>query len=470
MADGSSIGYFPGMSRLMGEVDSPTNAAPMTSPQFGGSPEQMMAFLQSPHVQQTLQNWGISFDPSQMRQSQFLPNSIMQHHPMLGRAFTGAASAAAATPEAPLVSGAGSGISRAMQGLMGGNEMQRQYQMRQMMAPMQAIGMQMPEQEFQRKQQLLQLLGHDLDARESQAQAALAQRAALQSQKDEAQQPRITRVDGGAFINQLHSGAPQGGPQGDQFSPQGQSPGRPMTDPSTGQTSMMPGWGLTPEQQAQWSTRFVATDPALINAQHPERAANAGLAGARRDEQQQETQGGMPTAKVGAETALGAQRQGSANLNNARVPTEESRQNELDARAQRERDAANNPGGHYGQARQDKYAAEYNKAEQHAQDQISNVQQLVAMGKLKPDEGERQIQQWRNWLGTQKENIDRGMNKPGQSAREAGTKTTDLPRTVAPIASMGGAQQGGPGSGTNENTTTPLPTAPPAPQQEKQPW
>ena len=253
MADGSSIGYFPGMSRLMGEVDSPTNGQPMTSPQFGGSPEQMMAFLQSPHVQQTLQNWGINFDPSQMRQSPVLPNSIMHAHPMLGRGFTGFAEGAAATPEAPLVSGAGSGISRAMQGLMGGNEMQRQYQIRQMMAPMQAIGMQMPEQEFQRKQQLLQLLGHDLDARESQAQQALAQRAAMQSQKDEAVQPRITRVDGGAFINQMTPGQSQGGPSGDQFSPQGQSPGRPMTDPSTGQTSMMPGWGVSPEQQAQWS-------------------------------------------------------------------------------------------------------------------------------------------------------------------------------------------------------------------------
>jgi hypothetical protein len=449
------------MSRLMGEVDSPTNAQPLTSPQFGGSPEQMMAFLQSPHVQQTLQQWGINFDPSKMRQSPFFPNSFMQHHPHLGGAMSGAMANVAATPEAPLVSGAGSGMTRAMQGMLGGPEMQRQYQVRQMLAPMQAMGMQMPEAEFQRKQQLLEALKQDLDAREAQGQAALRQRGEEQRQKNEAIQPRIYQVPGGYVANQEIPGQPQGGPSGDQFSMQGQSPMRPQIDPSTGQAWLAPGAGLTPETQTQWNSQFHPTDPALLAAQSaakdPQKGALAKKYDAQGKEITDENLAGRPAAVVGD---IGAQ----TDLRRAQAGTEGAKQGALGARAERDRAAAQNPGGRFGQAAKDRYAQEYNRAEQHAQDQISRVQQLMQMppdkGGLDKATGEAQIQQWQNWLGTQKENIDRQMGKPGQSAREAGTqqkKTTDLPRPVSPGASPNGGV-------SSQNPNVALPTPPAAPE------
>src|SRR5882762_8632923 len=158
MADSGFGQYLPALSHLLGEVESPTQTGQMQSPSFGGQPSQLGQILQHPHVQQLLQQFGISFDPSQIRQSPFLPNSFMQGHPHLGGALSGAMANVAATPEAPLVSGAGSGMTRAMQGMMGGPEMQRQYQVRQMLAPFQAMGAQMPAMEFGRKQQLLDLL------------------------------------------------------------------------------------------------------------------------------------------------------------------------------------------------------------------------------------------------------------------------------------------------------------------------
>jgi hypothetical protein len=184
MPYGDSMSYLPAMSRLMGEVEQPTNTQGMTSPQFGGSPEQLMGMMQSPHMQQMLQQWGIHFDPSQMRQSPFLPNSFMQGHPQLGHALSGAMANVAATPEAPLVSGAGSGMTRAMQGMMGGPELQRQFQVRQMLAPMQMIGQQMPTAEFGRKQQLLDLL-----SKMEQDRQGLAQNAQSMQQQKPTQTP-----------------------------------------------------------------------------------------------------------------------------------------------------------------------------------------------------------------------------------------------------------------------------------------
>lgn len=52
--------------------------------------------------------------------SPFLSNSFMAAHPKLGGLMTSVAGTLAAMPAAPLVSGAGSGISRAAQGILGG--------------------------------------------------------------------------------------------------------------------------------------------------------------------------------------------------------------------------------------------------------------------------------------------------------------------------------------------------------------
>jgi hypothetical protein len=138
--------------------------ATMTAP-FGGSVEQARALMTSPAMQQHLQQYGIHFDPNQVRRSPFLPNAFMGSHPLLGGALSNAMANAAATPEAPLVSGAGSGISRAMQGMYGGPELQRQYQVRQIMAPFQAMGMQLPVRAEERRQQLLESIQQDLASR-----------------------------------------------------------------------------------------------------------------------------------------------------------------------------------------------------------------------------------------------------------------------------------------------------------------
>ena len=168
MADGASLGPdYLTRSLFLREAEagpSQQELATMTAP-FGGSVEQARALMASPAMQQHLQQYGIHFDPSQVRQSPFLPNAFMGHHPLLGGAFSNAMANAAATPEAPLVSGAGSGISRAMQGMYGGPEMLRQYQVRQMMAPFQVMGMQLPVRAEERRQQLLQSIQEDMAQR-----------------------------------------------------------------------------------------------------------------------------------------------------------------------------------------------------------------------------------------------------------------------------------------------------------------
>lgn len=170
---------------------SPTSQelATMTAP-FGGSPQQALAFMQSPAMQKELGNYGIHFDPSQVRQSPFFPNAFMGGHPGVGGALTGAFANAAATPEAPLVSGAGSGISRAAQGFLGGPELLRQYQVRQLMAPFQAMGMQLPVRAEERRQQLLQSIQEDMARRgklEEQIQPELAESRRLKEEAELAQ-------------------------------------------------------------------------------------------------------------------------------------------------------------------------------------------------------------------------------------------------------------------------------------------
>lgn len=163
--------------------------ATMTAP-FGGSPEQALAFMQSPEMQAQMQRYGVHFDPSQIRQSPFLPNQFMHGHPMLGGLMNQALASAASTPEAPLVSGAGSGISRMAQGVYGGQDLLRQHQVRQMMAPMQAIGMQLPLMEEQRRRELLDALKQDMDRRRGMEEQLLPDKMSIQQQLAEVQRMR----------------------------------------------------------------------------------------------------------------------------------------------------------------------------------------------------------------------------------------------------------------------------------------
>lgn len=71
------------------------------------------------------------------RQNPVLSNEFIASHPRLGAALNAAMWDAAATPQAPLVSGAGSGISRTVAGILAGPEMQQQYETQQALAPLQ---------------------------------------------------------------------------------------------------------------------------------------------------------------------------------------------------------------------------------------------------------------------------------------------------------------------------------------------
>ena len=259
MADGFATSFLPALSRLIGEVEQPTDTRGMMSPQFGGSPEQLMSFLQSPDVQERMGKMGVHFDPANLRQSPFLPNQFMQGHPLLGHMLTGAMANAAATPEAPLVSGAGSGISRAMQGMYGGPEMLRQYQVRQMLAPFQAMGAQIPGMEFQRKQELLGLLTKMEEDRQKMAQQGMTEKARefnIRTQQDEGVMrggPRFNQLTGETWIpHAAQQAQPQGQPQ-----PQAQTEagaGMPAVPGTEGLVSpMAPGTPATPYQPAGYT-------------------------------------------------------------------------------------------------------------------------------------------------------------------------------------------------------------------------
>lgn len=401
MPYGDSMSYLPAMSRLMGEVEQPTQAGAMTSPQFGGSPEQLMQMMQSPHMQQMLQQWGINFDPSQMRQSPFLPNSFMHAHPQLGGAMSGAMANVAATPEAPLVSGAGSGMTRAMQGMAGGPEMQRQYQIRQMLAPMQMIGQQMPVQEFGRKQQLLDLL-----TKMEQDRAQSAQRG----QDLRAQQPVRTPY------GMIQPGA--------------------MTDPSmAGQSPNQLGMGTNPlfnlfqgqGQQplpAQQPPTFQPFDPNMIKQQtdaaHPERGAQAGLAGARAEDIKAQSPAKVDELKARADKERGQGQQ-------ARAAAGEKLQ----------KIKGEDPGAFA------KFSKQYNDAQQQHAKIVQRAQELMAAGQIDQKGHDSMVQAADNDLATAKANIDQARGKPGESA--LGAMKPGAPQANAQPR-PGGGQAGRPGA------------------------
>lgn len=440
MPDGIGSPDFLSRSMFFREAEGqPTGQelASMNAP-FGGSPEQAMAFLQSPGAQQMLQHFGLGgFNPNQIRQSPFLPNSFMQHHPMLGGGLSHAMANVAATPEAPLVSGAGSGMTRAMQGMMGGPELQRQYQVKQLMAPFQAMGMQMPAMAEQRRQQLLQALEQDMQQRQqieaqtrpdqmiARQQMAEAAEIRARAEQERAGQPQIKfgPVGTGYVTGQNVPAQPAGGPEGTNFQQQpGLGGGRPMLSMSpgaqAGQELQTPGWGLTPATQAGWNQQYTPYDQEDMRGQFGAKAS-----------------GSQTPEKAGL---LDSQ----TDLNRAKVPTEGAKQEQLRGRAERDRSEANQPGGHFGAAHNDRLAKEYNDTEKNVLAQKQAIDDRVAAKQLTPEEGARQKAEWDRHLGTAKENYDRAMNKPGQSAREAGTQDTnkgtggktDLPKTLSPGA------------------------------------
>lgn len=341
MADSFGPDYLARSMFFREAEGQPTNqeVQGMSSP-FQGSPEQAMAFLQSPGAQQMLQHFGLSgFDPSQIRQSPFLPNSLMQAHPMLGHMLSNAMSNVASTPAAPLVSGAGSGMSRAMQGIMGGNEMQRQYQVRQLMAPFQAMGMQMPAMAEQRRQELLQALEQDmqnrqkmeqqyapvqLQARTDAAQAA-EMRAAAERERAAAEQERANKSETkfgpyGRSVTTPTPGVPAGGPEGANFQqlPPYMAGSRQMTNmapgPSAqqGQQFNVPGTGLTPAVSPGSKEEYIPYTSENVGDVHPERQAQAGYKQALID-------AGMPDAEAEEKASKAFESRARGNEANAKA-------------------------------------------------------------------------------------------------------------------------------------------------------
>lgn len=298
--------------------------ATMTAP-FMGSPEQARALYQSPEVQARLAHFGLGgFDPNQIRQSPFLPNRVMQGHPLLGGALTGAMANVAATPEAPLVSGAGSGMSRAAQGMYGGPELLRQYQVRQLMAPFQAMGMQLPIMAEQRRQQLLGDIEEYMKAREraggEDAERKFQLEMAKLQQRGEQEKPVVTPW--GYLSHEPGQPAQPAGPMGpvqprsalDQIiAPQLFSGQGGFQAPITPAQPATPG-GYVPHvlDPAMLEAERAAAIARETDAQAQQRYGAGALSSARAEEQTQETTAGMPGARVAAEKGLGAQREAKA--------------------------------------------------------------------------------------------------------------------------------------------------------------
>lgn len=187
MAGGSS-GMIPYLSssRAWGEVDQPTNTSPLMAPFSGANPMELHQMLSSPGVQQQLAAYGLAYHPELLQQSPFFSNHFMQSHPTLAPRLSSAMSNLAMTPGPQGPEGAGSGIQRAMQGAAAGPSMQRQFQIGQMMAPMQAMGTLIPGQEAQMRQQFgktivgslqneMSIRNQELDRQEEALQARLQQ-------------------------------------------------------------------------------------------------------------------------------------------------------------------------------------------------------------------------------------------------------------------------------------------------------
>lgn len=264
----SILGSFP--YRMLGEIDQPTNTQGMQNAQFGGSPQALQQLLMSPGMQHQMNMFGMGgYDGSQIKQSPFFPNPFMQHHPQFGGALTGMMANGAMTPDAPMVSGAGSGISRAFQGMMGGPEMLRQYQIKQMMAPFGMQAAMMPAREMERKESMLQTLQDAISGQQQFKQNQLEQQQRLKEgdqrlkageQELKYPKPEITPTDWGYIQRDFHPGrAPIQTPQAGQS-----GAGFPMMG-GVNIPGVSPGWSVsehqrTPEQTAGMGQKYEAQE------------------------------------------------------------------------------------------------------------------------------------------------------------------------------------------------------------------
>jgi len=290
-------------------------------------------------------------------------------------------------------------MTRAAQGMYGGPEMLRQYQVRQLMAPFQAMGMQMPIMAEQRRQELLQALERDMEMRRQfEAQQAQSKAEQIRSQ--------IYAPPGAPGYWQQQPATPPS--LGGQIQPQG-----PLDRAIA--PALFSGMGGFQAQQpgVPEHAQFMPYPPEILQqwaqAAHPERAAGAGLAEARAAEQRGETTAGMPAAKVGAEKALTTQR--------------EARATESLAKAKLDRIKGEKAADY------SKFSAQFNAAQKEwkkVDDRISELEATGGQG-MSP----QALQEMRNRndaeLETAKANIDQARGRPGESAAEAARQKAAQP-------------------------------------------
>lgn len=190
-------------STFLGELErgqtEPGQYPGLMAPWSGITPQQMASMYQSPGMQQAMGQFGVHFNPSQVQQSPFFGNSMMNAHPMLGAALSGGLMGAAMTPIVEGAQGAGGGLSRAIQGGMMGPQGLRQFQTAQMMAPMRQIAAQLPLAEHQRREQLLQGLLQDMKARGAKDAELLRFKEEWDKQYLAPMQEQLTRQKGEAL-------------------------------------------------------------------------------------------------------------------------------------------------------------------------------------------------------------------------------------------------------------------------------
>jgi hypothetical protein len=409
MSDGMGAGDIF-RSRILGQglEDTPYQQQAVSGMMGGMTPEQMQAFFQSPQVQQQFRSFGI--DPQAMlggmRQSPFFPNSFMQQHPQLGGFLNRGLASMAATPAAPEVSGAGSGLSRFAQGAFGGPELLRQYQLHQMMGPFGAMAGMMPTYGEQRRRAIEEAIVKETQQRMG---AFPQQMRDLDIQRTE---PRVNMGQYGYTTTQYQPGAPEGGQQGVDFQA-GMGPGRPMTSPTTGEQFQTPGYGLSPQQQAGWNVQYTPYGAGNVADVHPERQAGAGL---------KTEQAKTEPSKRDLNKARAEELRSRASLDKARAAWEEFNN----------RFAAGHGGLRPGDL--EKYGKDYTKLEQDTTKQIQALERASQLpkgsaGYVDPATAKQQIDELNRVRTLGKQNFDNARGVAGASSMIA---PKGLPQQASP--------------------------------------
>lgn len=174
---------------------------------FGSmTPEQAMAMMQDPRMRETLARFGLSpIGAGQIKQSPFFSQGFSAEHPGFSNIASHALAGLASTPAAAPVQGFGAGLQQMAQGLAGGPEMLRRYQVGQITSPAQAMSLMMPAYGAGVYKQMVDMMQNQMASAQAQKQQYLtaeeqikqlqAQTAAYKAQAERTGNPAFDAAD-----------------------------------------------------------------------------------------------------------------------------------------------------------------------------------------------------------------------------------------------------------------------------------